>query len=70
MIGYRRGFGDLVADGVMRAAERIGRGSERYAMHIKGSEIPAYDPRGSWGMALAYEGLAGSQQREMEPHNM
>lgn len=53
-IGYRQGFGDVIADGVARAAERIGRGSEKYAMQIKGSEIPAYDPRGSWGMALAY----------------
>lgn len=54
MIAYREGIGNTLADGVKRAAERIGRGSERYAMHIKGSEIPAYDPRSSWGMALAY----------------
>ncbi len=53
-IAYREGIGNTLADGVKRAAERIGRGSERYAMHIKGSEIPAYDPRSSWGMALAY----------------
>ncbi len=54
MIAYREGIGDMLADGVMAAAERIGKGSRKYAIHIKGSEVPAYDPRGSWGMALAY----------------
>lgn len=54
VIAYRRGIGDILAEGVMRAAQRIGRGSERYAVHAKGQEYPAYDPRGSVAMALAY----------------
>jgi len=54
LIALRRGIGDVLAEGVMRASEKIGKNSERYAMHVKGQEYPAYDPRGSFGMALAY----------------
>jgi len=53
-IAYRKGLGDLLADGVSAAAKKIGRGSEHFAMHVKGLELPAYDPRGAWGMALSY----------------
>jgi aldehyde:ferredoxin oxidoreductase len=53
-IGLREGLGDLLADGVRRAAERIGRGSEEFAMHVKGLELAAYDPRGAKGMGIAY----------------
>ena len=37
-IAFREGFGDLLAEGVMRAAQRLGRGSERYAVHVKGQD--------------------------------
>lgn len=50
----REGFGDVLADGVKRAAERIGRGAEQYAMHIGGQEIAGHDPRGGWGFATGY----------------
>jgi len=53
-IAFKEGLGALLAEGVRAAAEKIGRGSERFAMHVKGMEIPAYDPRGAWGMGLAY----------------
>ncbi|MDI6819661.1 MAG: aldehyde ferredoxin oxidoreductase family protein [Candidatus Hodarchaeaceae archaeon] len=53
-IAFREGIGDLLAEGVRAAAERMGRGAEKFAMHVKGLELPAYDPRGAWGMALAY----------------
>jgi len=53
-IAYREGFGNQLAEGVQRLASRIGIASERFAMHCKGMELPAYDPRGVWGMALAY----------------
>jgi len=54
-IGYRLGrLGNLLAEGVMRASKAVGRGSERFAMHVKGLELPGYDPRSSNGMALAY----------------
>ena len=45
MMGERRGLGDTFADGVKAAAERIGRGSEKYAMHIGGQELPMHDPK-------------------------
>ena len=54
MMGNRRGFGDVLADGVKVAAQRIGKGSERYAIHTKGLEPPAYDVRGMKGHGLAY----------------
>lgn len=47
-------LGSLLANGVKRAAERIGKGSEKFAMHVKGLEIPAYVPRSGHGHALAY----------------
>jgi len=54
MMGRREGFGDVLADGVKVAAQRIGKGAERYAVHTKGMEPPAYDVRGMKGHGLAY----------------
>ncbi|WP_031515432.1 aldehyde ferredoxin oxidoreductase family protein [Desulfofalx alkaliphila] len=53
-IGKGEGIGKLLAQGVKYAAEQIGKGSEKWAMHVKGMELPAYDPRGAYGMGLAY----------------
>jgi aldehyde:ferredoxin oxidoreductase len=52
-IAYREGFGDLLADGVKRAAERLGKGKE-IALHVKGLEIIQADPRGLKGYGLGY----------------
>jgi aldehyde:ferredoxin oxidoreductase len=52
-IAYRKELGNLLAEGVRRAAEKIGKGSEYYAMHIKGQEIPAQDGRSQQSMGLA-----------------
>lgn len=46
-IAYREGFGDVLADGTVAAAKRIGKGSEQFAIQVKGLELPAYDPRGA-----------------------
>lgn len=54
MIAKREHIGDVLADGAKRAAKKIGRGAEKLVVEVKGSEYPAYDPRGSIGMALAY----------------
>ena len=54
MIAYRRGFGDVLAEGVKAASERIGKESSRFAMHVKGLEFPAYEPRGAFGSGLSY----------------
>ena len=54
MIAKREGLGDILAEGVMRASQRIGKGSEKYAMHVKGKEVPMHEPRGKTGLALQY----------------
>ena len=52
-IAKREGFGDMLAEGCKRAAEKTGKGSEYYAMHIKGMEISAQDGRSQQSMGLA-----------------
>jgi len=54
-MGRREGFGAVLADGVKRAAERIGRGSERFAMHVHGAELPMHDPKYQPGLATTYK---------------
>ncbi len=44
-ISYRKGFGDLLAEGVRRLAEVIGHNSTDFAMHVKGMELPRQEPR-------------------------
>ena len=53
-IAHRQGFGDLLAEGCLRAARSIGRGTERYAMHVKGQEVPMHEPRIKFGLDLGY----------------
>jgi aldehyde:ferredoxin oxidoreductase len=45
MMGERRGLGAVFADGVVAAAKKLGRGSDAYAMHIGGQELPMHDPK-------------------------
>jgi aldehyde:ferredoxin oxidoreductase len=54
MIAARQGIGDLLAEGTKRAAEQIGRGAERFALHVKGQELPLHDPRIQHGLGLGY----------------
>lgn len=44
-LARREGFGAILADGVEKAAERIGKGSEEYAMHVHGQGLPYHDTR-------------------------
>ena len=53
-IARRQGIGNLLAEGSRKAAEAIGGEAPELAIHAKGMELPGYDPRSSWGMALAY----------------
>lgn len=53
-IAQREGFGNLLGEGVVIAAKKIGKGAERYAMHIKGMELPMHDPRGKQSLTLSY----------------
>lgn len=51
----REGIGDLLADGTRKAAARIGKGSEAFAMHVQGSEVPMHDPKFQPGLATTYK---------------
>ncbi len=49
-----KGLGDILAEGVRIAAQKIGKGAEKYALHIKGVEMTGYDIRGLKTAALGY----------------
>ena len=51
-IAYRRGLGNDLADGVRRMSEKYG--GRPFAMHVKGLELSAYDPRGSYAQGVEY----------------
>ena len=51
-IGTRTGLGDLLAEGSRRAAQRVGHDSHKFAPHVKGLELPGYEPRTLHAMAL------------------
>ena len=53
-IASREGFGDVLAEGVRRASQKIGKNSQKLAMQVKGSEMCAYDPRGAMGQGLSF----------------
>jgi aldehyde:ferredoxin oxidoreductase len=53
-IAYRQGLGDLLAEGVANAAQKVGHGAEQFAMHIKGLELPMHEPRLRHGQGLGY----------------
>jgi aldehyde:ferredoxin oxidoreductase len=69
MIGKREGIGELLGEGVKRAAKKLGKGAERFALHVKGQELPMHDPRGKKGLSLAYA-LSPTGADHMEaPHD-
>ena len=67
-ISKREGIGDLLAEGVKRASAAVGKGSEEWAVHSKGMEVAAQDPRGfKIGAALGYAvGPTGGDHIQME----
>jgi aldehyde:ferredoxin oxidoreductase len=68
-IGRREGFGTLLGEGVKRAAAQLGKGAEKFALHVKGQELPMHDPRGKKGLSLAYA-LSPTGADHMEaPHD-
>jgi aldehyde:ferredoxin oxidoreductase len=54
LIAHRQGIGNLLADGVKRAADVISGDAKYFAMHVKGEELPMHDPRGKVGVGLGY----------------
>ncbi len=57
----REGIGDILADGVQRASQKIGQGSEKYAIHSLGQELPMHTPTytESLGFSYAYDPTPG-----------
>ncbi len=54
-MAYKEGdLGKLLGDGVLDAAEKVGKGSERFAIHVKGMPPAGFEVRGLKGMALAF----------------
>jgi aldehyde:ferredoxin oxidoreductase len=67
----REGFGDILADGVKAASERIGKGAGEYAMHVLGQEPGAHDPRYgmAWGISYRLDATPGRHTQGGEgPH--
>jgi len=54
MISLREDIGDILAEGVRAASEKIGKGSQAFAIHGKGLEAPAHDPRSGKALAVTY----------------
>lgn len=54
LIARREGIGDLLADGVTRAAQKIGKGAERFAIAVKGLEAGMHDPRAKPGLGIGF----------------
>lgn len=52
-IGKREGFGDLLAEGSYRAAQKVGKGADKFVMHVKKQEIASQEPRAQKSMGLA-----------------
>jgi len=53
-IGLNKNFGIILGQGVKKAAQLIGKDSYKYAIHVKGLELPAHDPRAFKGIASEY----------------
>jgi aldehyde:ferredoxin oxidoreductase len=53
-IAFRKGLGDLLADGSLAAARKIGGDAEKLTVTVKGLEFPMHDPRAFWSMGINY----------------
>jgi aldehyde:ferredoxin oxidoreductase len=53
-IATRQGFGDLLAEGSKRAAEKIGGDAPFFAMQVKGQELAMHEPRGKYNVGMGY----------------
>ena len=61
-IGKREGIGYLLGEGVKRASEQMGGETAPYAIHIKGLELPGYEPRAvkGYGLSMATSNIGAS----------
>jgi aldehyde:ferredoxin oxidoreductase len=70
MIAAREGVGDLLSLGSRAAADRVGQGSSEWALHVKGLELPGYDPRKlptlALGLSVATRGACHNRSSAYE----
>ncbi|MFW9907790.1 MAG: aldehyde ferredoxin oxidoreductase family protein [Candidatus Thorarchaeota archaeon] len=69
IIAKRDGVGNTLSKGVKQASDIIGKGSESFAVHVKGLEVAAWDPRGRLGQGVLYAtaDVGGSHLRGWPP---
>lgn len=68
-VGRREGFGDLLAEGSVRAARTIGKGAQDLVLATKGQEVPMHDPRVKTGLGLQYALNGGGADHWMAQHD-
>jgi aldehyde:ferredoxin oxidoreductase len=54
LMGQKKGIGELLGQGTRKAAQKLGQGSDHYAVNVKGMEVPMHDPRAFFSMAANY----------------
>ncbi len=54
IMAYREGFGDILAEGTKVASEKIGKHTDEFAVHVRGMDFPAHDPRYADSIGLQY----------------
>lgn len=69
-IAFKRGLGALLARGSARAAEKIGRGAEKYTRVVKKQELAMHEPRGKAGLALQFALSPSGADHVRAPHDM
>jgi aldehyde:ferredoxin oxidoreductase len=69
MIAKREGLGDVLAEGICPAAEKVGQGAINFAIHVKGMPAPFHEPRGKVGVGLAYATSATGPDHMEFPHD-
>ena len=67
LMGKREGLGDVLADGVEVAAERIGQGAGEFAIHIHGQELPGHHPVFIPELAVSYQ-MDATPARHTQAH--
>ena len=69
LIAYRKGIGNLLANGVQEAAKQLNQKCADFAVHVKGLEAPAHNPRAFFGQALSYATMNRGACHLAWPHN-
>lgn len=63
-LAYRRGIGDFLGDGVIEASRKLGKGSEEFAIHIKGQDtVDSYRIQKGWGFGCSISPVGGRHLR-------